>query len=346
MKSCFVYTMMALAAGSFATPSLGVQPFTPPPQPRGETQAPVDLGDGKIAWLENFNHPDGTRQFTDLSGSQASVGWFNRPQDNEDFPNDSGYMATDNGRFTVSGYTFDNLGAPSAFVHSSLFDQLGFGAGSGTRQFSISMDVSFGDGDWFFLGQDGEDAFGAGPGQQVGYFNFFVSTHNTDTGKPQGLLPRMAFAPGGTLGDAFRFIGDDGSGTPSVAASDVAAALGKTLNSDDSFRIMMTFDADDGSIQGYVDDILFLESKMDNLTFGGFEDISRIEIQTAFFEETAWQDPFSLDPFVGEMSYDNLVLTNFVATPDQITAVIPEPVTATVLGMGSLALLGRRRTRA
>lgn len=316
-----------LVPAAFATLAVAQAPFTAPPLQRAVPAAPQNLGGGQIGWVENFNRPDGTRQWTDLTGSQSTVGWSNRAQDSN-FANDSGYMGTFGGKFFFTGYSEDGLAAPSAFVRNGLLDQIGVGAGSNTSAFSVGLDVSFGAGDWSFAGP-GLPGF---PGGQIGFLDMAVETANSG-GAAVAQRPRLNFNPAGEL----QIIGAAG-GTSAVSSSTVASTLGKNLNSTDSFRLLMTFDAADDSIKVWVDDTLFLDATFDNV--GGladFLDISRIEMQTGSFRELGLPN----DSMIGNFNYDNLVITNFVATPDQITSIIPEPASLVLLASASLLL--RRR---
>lgn len=317
MNRIALCTVMLFAA----LPALAQAPFTPPPLSRAVPDAPLDLGSGKIGWVENFNRPDGTRQFTDLTGNQGTVGWSNRATDSN-YGNDSGYMGAYNGKFYFTQPS--DIGAPDAHLRTGLLDQIGVGSGSGTTAFSVALEVSFGDGDWSFFDGGGDD---------VGFLDLAIETHNSG-GATLAQRPRLLFRPAVGL----QFIGAS-SGTDFIDAASLASAVGKTYNSTDSFNLLLTFDAATDNIQAYVDGTLFLDATFDNV--GGladFEDISRVAMQTGTFNE--WNLPG--DPFFGKMWYDNLVVTNFVATPAEIASIIPEPTTLVLLGIAALML--RRRS--
>lgn len=325
LTTCSVLMLCSLYLASAAATDVVTFPFDGTPTNRAVPQLPIDQGDGLIAWIEDFNHPDNTRMFTNLAGNQSQASWFNRPQDIEDFPNDSGYMAIFDNRFFMTGLSEDMLGAPAVFPRDSLLTDLGFGQGSGTTEFSVSFDVNFGSGDWFFVGNLGP--WNPGEGEQVGFFDFAIETFNSGN-DPLALRPRLICRPAGSFG----FNGSDSSGTPSVSAFSIEQRLGKVLNSDDVVRIMLTFDAETGDLEGYVDCIGFLNSRIDTVGgLAGFEDMSRIEIQTGTFLEAGLPG----DPFFGEFNYDNLVVTNYVATPEDIVHLIG-PIGRDVDGDGIL----------
>lgn len=308
------------AAGICSSLVHAVFPFTGTPTLRVPPQFPIDQGDGLQAWIEDFNHPDNTRQWTDLAGNQSQAGWFNRHQD-IDWQDDSGYMGIFNNKFFMTGLSEDMLGAPAAHVRASLLTDLGFGAGSGTRRCSVSFDVSFGDGDWFFLGDLGPG--NPGEGEQVGFFDFAVETFNDPndpnaTGKPLNLRPRMICRPA----LQFELFGNNGSGKTIATITEIETTLRKTLNSaapENSVRVMLTFDSTTGNLEGYIDCVRFLHSSVDDFGgLAGFLDMSRVEIQTGTFLEAGLPN----DPFIGTFNYDNMVITNYVAEPGEIVQLI------------------------
>lgn len=321
MRSICTLIVVFAAVGIYSSPAQAVFPFTGVPTLRAQPALPINQGDGKLVWIEDFNRPDNTRQFTNLGGNQSQATWFNRAQDVDDWPNDSGYMAIFNNKFFMTGLSDDLLGAPASHLQAFFLNELGFGLGSGTRRFAVSFDVSFGDGDWFFAGDLGPG--NPGPGEQVGFFDFAIETFNDPndpnaTGRPQNMRPRMTCRPG----LQFNFVGDIGSGKPNASAFEIESTLRKTFNSaapEDTVRIMLTFDSSTGDLEGYVDCVRFMYSVIDdNFGFAGFLDISRVEMQTGTFLEASLPN----DPFYGKFNFDNLVLTNYVAGPGDVVELI------------------------
>ncbi len=283
----------------------------------------MDLGEGKLLWYEGFDYPDGSDGIhapgTSPLGNahNQATGWRGRARVVDFYPENGGFAEVRDGR--MYGQYMSDIDAPGLRLRREVLEDV---TPVGTTAVTVSLNVGFGDGDW-----SGGDNF--------------VFNVNTTAKKPEGLFsaglsPRLRLNPEGQY-QLFNV----SDGIAETDAGALAASLGKNFNSDDMFQLTMSFDSETLQYALWINDVLVFDETHPGYTpgFSGFDGFNSIDFQFEYLG--GFPNPNHV--FLGDVWMDDVIVANYVATPSELRAAVPEPTAFALLACGGLMMTLRRR---